>query len=136
MATGWENLIYKRVALAKLCLATKNFAPFHVLSADHAKTATILSGLPPEHKADVDKFNTDTVEAGQQNYKEFLTEVESLKGQTAEPKAWELKIRTSADSAKERSSALIEKPPLMPSPILGSYLSPHRTPPAVFGPMV
>ncbi|KAI0869642.1 hypothetical protein GGS24DRAFT_505563 [Hypoxylon argillaceum] len=109
MPANWENLIHKRVALAKLCLANENFASFHVLAADQARTVTDTNDLSPEHKADIENFNTGAVDAGEQDYKEFSDKVERLKEEPADPQAWELKIKAAADAAKGKAEAAIDR---------------------------
>ncbi|KAI1361869.1 hypothetical protein F5Y08DRAFT_342251 [Xylaria arbuscula] len=126
MATNWENLIHKRVALAKFCLATENFASFHALAADQARNATIHINLAPEHIEGVKRINTVTVDAGQQSYNEFSTQVERLKEQPGDTKTWEQKIRDSAEDAKRRSNDLIEKAARDAIAYVGSLPEPVR----------
>ncbi|KAI0902700.1 hypothetical protein F4824DRAFT_473879 [Ustulina deusta] len=106
---SWENLINKRVALLKLSLATGNFTSFHVLAAEDAKAPIPLADLPPDIGEHINNLNVDTVNTGEQDYKDFSDEVESLKGQPPDEEGWKTTINNSATRSKERAIAAIEK---------------------------
>ncbi|KAI0968470.1 hypothetical protein F4678DRAFT_482075 [Xylaria arbuscula] len=107
--SSWENLVNKRVALLKLSLATGNFTSFHVLAAGEATAPTPLADLPSEVGEHIDNLNIDTVKTGEQDYKDFSDEVESLKGQQPDEEAWKKTINDSSDRSKQRAIAAIEK---------------------------
>ncbi|KAI1747371.1 hypothetical protein F4782DRAFT_552117 [Xylaria castorea] len=109
MPPQWQNSINKRVALAKLCLATESFTTFNVLAAQQATAPSSRDELPTDVASDVDKLNTDTVETGQQDYKDFSDEVETLKDQPQDEEAWKKTINSAAQNAKERAVAAIEQ---------------------------
>ncbi|KAI0808574.1 hypothetical protein GGR55DRAFT_651975 [Xylaria sp. FL0064] len=107
---SWENLINKRVALLQLSLATGKFTSFHVLAAEQARAPTShADDLPPDVGEYIDNLNIHTVKTGEQDYKDFSDEVESLKGQTPDEEAWKKTINDSAARSKERAIAAIEQ---------------------------
>ncbi|KAI1419753.1 hypothetical protein F5Y12DRAFT_792781 [Xylaria sp. FL1777] len=109
MPSDWQSLINKRVALVKLCLATENFTPFHVLAAQQATGPSVRDDLPTEVADAVDKINADTVGAGEQDFKEFLDQVQTLKDQKPDEEAWKKTISDAAATATAKCAAAIEK---------------------------
>ncbi|KAI0506441.1 hypothetical protein F5B22DRAFT_650692 [Xylaria bambusicola] len=109
MASHWQNLINKRVALAKLCLATENFTTFHVLAAQQATAPSARDDLPADVVSTIDNLNIDTVDTGKKDYKDFSDDVETLKDQPPDEELWKAKINEGAEKAKERAVAAIEK---------------------------
>lgn len=109
MAPDWQNLLNKRVALAKLSLATENFTAFHVLAAQQATATSPRDALPDDVVSNIDKLNIGTVETSEKDYKDFSDDVETLKDQPPDEELWKAKINDGAEKAKERAVAVIEQ---------------------------
>lgn len=117
----WDVQLDQNVLLLKHSFAVNNFGIWNDVSAldlnlgiDRTASFNNLIDslhLDPKYKDagdELKKINSDTVQAGQDQYKEFSSAVENLKNKTPDKAQWELDIDLAATETKKKSNQAID----------------------------